>query len=186
MVSSILFLFQSEHTVAKSTRPTVTVGIYRSNQEAEHNSRAAWKAHKLRAQVFDKAIKHKSFRVVRVRDLHDKVNTHEFGEAVIEFMTEPTTQVALTAAGVYVFKHLTKPLDDWVEAGVKRLYRSLASAFQKKQISEFFLTLPNGEQITVGPDEQVTVSVAGGKVTTVKLKGIVKKAKPKNAKGRRR
>jgi hypothetical protein len=172
--------------VVKAPHSTVTVGIYRSDQAAEHNSPAAWKAHTLRAQVFDEAIKHKSLRVVTTGDVYDKDNTHEFAEAVVEILKQPTTQVALTAVGLYIFRHLAKPLDDWVEAGVKRLYKSLFGAFQKKQISEFFLQLPNGEQITVGPEAYVTISVTGGKVTKVQLTGAGRKAKIKQPRRRRR
>ena len=105
--------------------------------------------------------------MVKTGDMYDEVHTHEFAEAVVEVLKEPSTQVVLAAAGMYVFKLLTKPLDDWVETGVKWLYKSLASAFQKQQISEFFIQLPSGEQITVGPNTHATITVADGKVTKV-------------------
>lgn len=165
--------------MAKSSVSRVAVGIYRRDQPAEHNSPGAWKAHKLRAKVFDKAVKHKSLKVVTVRDFYDEENTHEFADAVIEILKEPTTQIALTAAGLYVFKHLTKPLDNWVEAGVKRIYKSLFGAFQKKEINEFFLQLPNGDNIKVGPDANVTITVANGKVRRVELEEVSESPKPK-------
>ena len=169
--------------MAKTSRPTVTVGIYRSDQAAEHNSPRAWKAHRLRAQVFDKAVKHPSLRVAAVRDMHDEHNTHEFADAVVEILQDPSTRVVLTAAGLYAFKHLTRPLDDWVEAGVKRLYKSLFGAFRKSQISEFFISLPNGDRISAGPDARITVSLAGGKVTSVKLD--ISKPRPRRVRPKR-
>jgi hypothetical protein len=73
---------------------------------------------------------------------------------------------------VYVLKVLTKPLDKTVEEAVGYPYDKLFSAFRKKRIGDYSITLPDGQRIRVDSNSDLEVTLRDGKVQHLKIDAI--------------
>jgi len=141
------------------------VAVYRdlSNRSLgeSDNGPTAWTAHRARLAVLEDAFADDAFVVRDWSGADDETTTHEFVDVVVEVIKNPTATAVGAAAGIAVLKLLAKPLEKKLEAAVERVFGKLFSAFRKKEIGDFSITLPDGTVLRCPPGTTIEVKVPG-------------------------
>jgi hypothetical protein len=82
---------------------------------------------------------------------------HELAEIMLAIAQNPTVQVALSGAALYVGKVLAGSIDRALGNVVERLFDKLVSAFRSKETGDFSIFLPDGSHIVVQADSTVHI-----------------------------
>jgi hypothetical protein len=126
------------------------------------DGKLAQDAHEKRKRALEDDLNDPSFAVRDWGDTKDS-GPHELVHVIVEVLANPATQAAAASAITFIGGVLSGVFSSLIVDGTKNLVRKLVGRMDRKEIQNFWITLPDGSTVGIQSDRAVNINITGGK-----------------------